>query len=316
MRSGAISSASVRRVTRSSSSARSESAVATPSSSMKLPRPFTTSRWMRTLCHSSRWRSFSTTVEHAERGLQRRFQRLRVVDRGEPVARLARLVGVHAVVLDQRRAAGLLLAQLQPARVHAEVRVALAEDAAVVRSQADDDGQRALGVRVGRLELDVAARRCHRPDTSTFRGMDGVTVVDHVLLRRLLSILRDKDTPHRVFRETHDGRGADPRLRGDARAARRRRGDRDAAGAHARRAARGRGVRRSRSCARASAWWTASCGSCRRRAWGIWACTATRRPCGRSGTTRTSRPASRTPRCSSWTRCSPPAAAACRRSPA
>ena len=32
--------------------------------------------------------------------------------------------------------------------------------------------------------------------------MDGVTVVDHVLLARLLTILRDKDTPHRVFRET------------------------------------------------------------------------------------------------------------------
>jgi uracil phosphoribosyltransferase len=32
--------------------------------------------------------------------------------------------------------------------------------------------------------------------------MDGVTVVDHVLLKRLLSILRDKSTPHRVFRET------------------------------------------------------------------------------------------------------------------
>jgi len=32
--------------------------------------------------------------------------------------------------------------------------------------------------------------------------MDGVTVVDHVLLGRLLSILRDKNTPHRVFRET------------------------------------------------------------------------------------------------------------------
>jgi uracil phosphoribosyltransferase len=32
--------------------------------------------------------------------------------------------------------------------------------------------------------------------------MDGVTVVDHVLLARLLSILRDRDTPHRVFRET------------------------------------------------------------------------------------------------------------------
>src|SRR4051794_31014820 len=32
--------------------------------------------------------------------------------------------------------------------------------------------------------------------------MDGVTVVDHVLLARLLSVLRDRDTPHRVFRET------------------------------------------------------------------------------------------------------------------
>jgi uracil phosphoribosyltransferase len=32
--------------------------------------------------------------------------------------------------------------------------------------------------------------------------MDGVTVVDHVLLGRLLSILRDKETHHRVFRET------------------------------------------------------------------------------------------------------------------
>jgi uracil phosphoribosyltransferase len=32
--------------------------------------------------------------------------------------------------------------------------------------------------------------------------MDGVTVVDHVLLGRLLSILRDRDTSHRVFRET------------------------------------------------------------------------------------------------------------------
>jgi uracil phosphoribosyltransferase len=32
--------------------------------------------------------------------------------------------------------------------------------------------------------------------------MEGVTVVDHVLLRRLLSILRDEKTSHRVFRET------------------------------------------------------------------------------------------------------------------
>jgi uracil phosphoribosyltransferase len=33
---------------------------------------------------------------------------------------------------------------------------------------------------------------------------DGVTVVDHVLLRRLLTILRDRDTPHGVFRQTLD----------------------------------------------------------------------------------------------------------------
>jgi uracil phosphoribosyltransferase len=32
--------------------------------------------------------------------------------------------------------------------------------------------------------------------------MEGVKVVDHVLLGRLLSILRDRHTPHRVFRET------------------------------------------------------------------------------------------------------------------
>ncbi|HET9739610.1 MAG TPA: uracil phosphoribosyltransferase [Solirubrobacteraceae bacterium] len=32
--------------------------------------------------------------------------------------------------------------------------------------------------------------------------MDGVTVVDHVLLRRLVSILRDRTTPHGVFRQT------------------------------------------------------------------------------------------------------------------
>ena len=30
----------------------------------------------------------------------------------------------------------------------------------------------------------------------------GVTVVDHVLLRRLISILRDRGTPHGVFRQT------------------------------------------------------------------------------------------------------------------
>ena len=34
--------------------------------------------------------------------------------------------------------------------------------------------------------------------------MEGVTVVDHVLLRRLVSILRDRGTPHGVFRQTLD----------------------------------------------------------------------------------------------------------------
>src|ERR1700742_3121289 len=34
--------------------------------------------------------------------------------------------------------------------------------------------------------------------------MEGVTVVDHVLLRRLVSILRDSGTPHGVFRQTLD----------------------------------------------------------------------------------------------------------------
>jgi uracil phosphoribosyltransferase len=34
--------------------------------------------------------------------------------------------------------------------------------------------------------------------------MEGVTVVDHVLLQRLVSILRDRHTPHGVFRQTLD----------------------------------------------------------------------------------------------------------------
>lgn len=34
--------------------------------------------------------------------------------------------------------------------------------------------------------------------------MEGVTVVDHVLLQRLVSILRDRHTPHGTFRQTLD----------------------------------------------------------------------------------------------------------------
>jgi uracil phosphoribosyltransferase len=33
---------------------------------------------------------------------------------------------------------------------------------------------------------------------------EGLTIVDHVLLRRLVSILRDRDTPHGAFRQTLD----------------------------------------------------------------------------------------------------------------
>ena len=87
-------------------------------------------------------------------------------------------------------------------------------------------------VRVERLELDVAAWGGHRREPSGPAGlsvtratlvgsarMEGVTVVDHVLLRRLVSILRDRGTPHGVFRPDARRRGDDPRLRGDARPA-------------------------------------------------------------------------------------------------
>src|SRR4051812_27199864 len=140
--------------------------------------------------------------QHAEAGLERGLQRAGVVDRDQAIAALACLVGVDPVVLDQHGAARLLLAQLEATRGDTEVGVALTQEPAIASAEAEHDGQRALRVRVRRLELDVAARRGHAPDTSTFSAMDGVTVVDHVLLRRLLSILRDKDTPHRVFRET------------------------------------------------------------------------------------------------------------------
>jgi uracil phosphoribosyltransferase len=42
------------------------------------------------------------------------------------------------------------------------------------------------------------------PAPSAAQAPPGVTVADHVLLRRLVSILRDRDTPHGVFRQTLD----------------------------------------------------------------------------------------------------------------
>ena len=73
--------------------------------------------------------------ERAERRIQRCAQLAGVVDAREPVAALAgrRLIG--AVVLDQGRPAGLLLAQLQAPASRTEIGVALAQHAAVLRPQ-------------------------------------------------------------------------------------------------------------------------------------------------------------------------------------
>ena len=80
---GAISSASVSRVTRVELvSARSESAVATPSSSMKLPRPVDDVEVDADALPQQQVALLLDHREHAEAGLQRGLQRGRVVDRG------------------------------------------------------------------------------------------------------------------------------------------------------------------------------------------------------------------------------------------
>src|SRR6476661_2835848 len=55
-----------------------------------------------------------------------------------------------------------------------------------------------------RLGSDTRASLDHRVPWRRMAVPDGVTVVDHVLLRRLVSILRDKTTPHGGFRQTLD----------------------------------------------------------------------------------------------------------------
>jgi hypothetical protein len=97
--------------------------------------------------------------ERAQRRVERGAQHIGLGHRRQPVAALARVRDVGPVVLDQGRAAGLLLAQLQPPGARAEVRVALAEDAFVVRTELAADGERPLRVGVDRLQLDVAAGR-------------------------------------------------------------------------------------------------------------------------------------------------------------
>jgi hypothetical protein len=106
-----------------------------------------------------------TALDHddvdPDRGRQRRAQRSGVRDLHEPVARhaLGRLVG--ALVGDQGRPAGILLAQLQPPCGDVEVGVALAQQALVPGTRGEGALERPGGVRVVRLELHVAARLRH-----------------------------------------------------------------------------------------------------------------------------------------------------------
>ena len=137
------------------------------------PARATRSRWMRTPSHSSSRRSLSTTTSVPSAASSASRSASRVLDGRDPVAALARLGGVGAVVLDQRGAARGLLAQLQAAVAHAEVGVALDEDPAVLGAELQADLQRALRVGVGRLELDVAAGRGHRRESSSSATVRG-----------------------------------------------------------------------------------------------------------------------------------------------
>ena len=79
-----------------------------------------------------------------------------VGDRDEAIAGDACGRRVGAVVGDQRRPARILLAQLQAAVRDGEVGVALAQQALVARTGPQGPLERAGGVGVVRLELDVA----------------------------------------------------------------------------------------------------------------------------------------------------------------
>ena len=103
--------------------------------------------------------------QHAEAGLQRRLQRLpgrRSGSAGSGYSR-ASSASTRSYWISVG-AAGLLLAQLQPARGRRGSTCRAGVSTPRSRApEAEDDGQRALGIRVGRLELDVAARRGHGP---------------------------------------------------------------------------------------------------------------------------------------------------------
>ena len=130
------------------------------SSSRKLPRPSTSSRWMRTPSQSSSRRLFSTTTSVPQRRVQRLAQGRRLADRHAPVVAHARAGLVGAAVLDQLGVAGVLLAQLEAAVRAAEVGVALGDLAAILGAQLKRQLERAARIRVAGLDLEVALRGC------------------------------------------------------------------------------------------------------------------------------------------------------------
>jgi hypothetical protein len=95
----------------------------------------------------------------AERGVERVAQRLGIRRRSEAIPARARLGAVRALVGDEVGLARLLLAELEAPAGRGEVRVALDQDAAVLRSGRQRQAQRALGLGVAGLELHVATRR-------------------------------------------------------------------------------------------------------------------------------------------------------------
>jgi uracil phosphoribosyltransferase len=98
------------------------------------------------------------------------------------------------------RLAGLLLAQLQPPGRDAEVGVALDDHAAILGPQRERALERARGVGIERLQLHVAPRLAHRSEAIACARVTDVTVVDHPLVARHLSVLRDRATPSGEFR--------------------------------------------------------------------------------------------------------------------
>lgn len=84
-----------------------------------------------------------------------------VADLDDPVAALALLRFAGALELDQVGTTGLLLAELEPAACDLEVGVALRDRAAIFGPECPAHLKRRGRIGVGRLQLDVSARRLH-----------------------------------------------------------------------------------------------------------------------------------------------------------